>query len=747
MITYEQLYNLYLDSFTSAVEDWDFFISKLKAMDEACTHEVVKPFEKAGWTSSDMTSVIAQARVAAVNREFSDALQEAKGIRGVLRDAHEALKKHKADLHQLADEDAKRDGLVVSAKGKITPRDDLSEDEGRRHDPDGQKAIAEQQRSIEALQARIERVLNDAAETDREASMTLRRDIGKENNDFNGKAAASIGADQAGRASNLLKKLDQNETLSQHDLNELERLMSHNQHDPEFNKKLLNGLGPKKTLELADELDQIRHMDQVDGDEYMYEGDRKQYATIEHSLANGIGAANKDKEFSEQWRGDMRKLGTEPVTDGSGDSYNTLGYQALTGLLKHGDGEGYPAHMTTGLTDDIIKAERHNPGVWDEAQTINYGGDAKPQECRDPVDDMLGVMSKDPDTSTRYLDPAHGGEKRLEYLLDKRDWPDIHVSEQSQGAAQGTALKEYDKDPTNSRTGLGNVLEAATTGVQPGQEKIDYSGHTEGQARVMQSTIERLDNYGHGGGDKIPENMHRPLARALSDYTADTHNIIAGEKREHDHPGGQKNILGEGDNAHITASERSVIRVLRGVSSEPENFAQVYESERFYAADQMGKASQHPGNANEHWQVPATNAGNVLGAYNAIGSDVYLDERDDKKQWADDTAKQIYHGVGLPITAIPVVGDAAQRMLDQGTYDWTKDVKSAADAHANDKSASEMADGVGSTNDIIDRWEHDRERHGRPVPPMAVQQMRQLAEHGYITSRESAFGALDRGGH
>ncbi|KUL42671.1 hypothetical protein ADL12_09610 [Streptomyces regalis] len=96
-----------------------------------------------------------------------------------------------------------------------------------------------------------------------------------------------------------------------------------------------------------------------------------------------------------------------------------------------------------------------------------------------------------------------------------------------------------------------------------------------------------------------------------------------------------------------------MIRVLRGVSEDPENYAQIYESERFYAADQMARADKEPGNGNENWEVPAVDAGNVLGAYNAIGSDAYLDARDEKKQWADDAAKSVYHGVGLPLTAVP----------------------------------------------------------------------------------------------
>ncbi|MET9293602.1 hypothetical protein [Streptomyces sp. NPDC003077] len=734
MITYEQLYNLDVSSLSWAADQWDQYITKLKAMDEACDDKVVKPFDKAGWMSFDGTSAIAQARVAAVNQEFSDALQEAKGIRGVLMDAHDELKKHQSDLKRIAEEDAKRDGLFVSAKGEITPRHDLSKDPGAVHDPDGPAAIADQNRKVEALKARLEKVLNEAAEADRSAALALRHNIGKNDGDFNGKAVTSIDADESARATNLLSKLDKDGKLSQHDLNELERVMEHNQNDPEFSRMLLNSLGPKKTLELATELDHLK------GDDDVYEGNRKQYGVVERALANGIGAANQDKGFSERWRKDMRDLGTEQIGDHHKGSDRPLGYQALAGLLKHGDGSGYPAHMTMGLTDDMIAAEKKDPGLWDKHKQVAAGADVDRVKISDPVDDMLNVMSKDPDTATRYLDPKTDGDHdRLEYLLKKRDWPDLEVQETFRGMEPVGDVKHL--DATNSRAGFGNALEAATTGAQPGAEKTRYGGHTEAQARIMHDTIERLDEGGKG--DKIPENMQRPMARALADYTEDTHNILAGGhgdtygSREHGradawHKDGE-------DKYHIGVPHASVLRVLRGVSDDSENYAHIYEAERFYAAEQMGKSPATPGGAHSDWETPARDAGSVLGAYNAIGADVIYDERDTKKQWADDTAKYVYHGAGIPLTAVPVVGDTAQRLLDQGTYDWSKDVKATADANAGGEAASKNAAGVDGTHQLIDRWAAVR---GQDSESNTIRQIKQESEQSYITGRVGAMAVL-----
>jgi len=49
------------------------------------------------------------------------------------------------------------------------------------------------------------------------------------------------------------------------------------------------------------------------------------------------------------------------------------------------------------------------------------------------------------------------------------------------------------------------------------------------------------------------------------------------------------------------------------------------------------RVATEPGGAHANLETPAHDTGNVLGAYNAIGSDLILDERDGKRQWADDT--------------------------------------------------------------------------------------------------------------
>ncbi|MFJ8533578.1 hypothetical protein [Streptomyces sp. NPDC093591] len=357
MIAYEQLYHLDTDGIQSAVDSWSEYIRRYDSMDEAYDQQVVKNFDQAGWTSLDGTAALyARTQVVMANKEFTDAVTEAKGIRAVLQDAYDELKKYKNRLHQLT-QDAKKDNITISATGKVSLTNP---------DPDGDEPLipggglipdapSVNRVKIEFWEARIAVILTAADNADISASHALRRNTGKGGDEgFNDKTVKSVDQDESQRASRLLQKYEQGEKLSPAELNELDRLMSHNQKDPEFSRMLLKDLGPEGTLRLAQDLEHERGGDGQNKD---------RYNNIQHALANNIATANQDKEFSDQWRKDMRALGTERTGDDGSQPY---GYQTLTTLLKHGDTADYPPRLTHGLTDDIIAAEKKHPDLWNE---------------------------------------------------------------------------------------------------------------------------------------------------------------------------------------------------------------------------------------------------------------------------------------------------------------------------------------------------------------------------------------------
>ncbi|MDH6549005.1 hypothetical protein [Streptomyces sp. SAI-041] len=203
MPTYEQLYHLNLSNLKAAADRWEATVGKFKGLHTRFGDAVAKPFQQAGWRQPVLTAAKAGNDVRAVHQEFADAQREAEGIAGVLTTLHVELQKAKDDLHHLADVEAKKHDLHVSATGVVTPRNDANQQTWAHHDPDGQALIRKQQQACDAFVRRIEAVLQRAAAADEIACWALRRDLGGYTDNFNSKVVTSLGAADAARAAEL----------------------------------------------------------------------------------------------------------------------------------------------------------------------------------------------------------------------------------------------------------------------------------------------------------------------------------------------------------------------------------------------------------------------------------------------------------------------------------------------------------------------------------------------------------------
>ncbi|WP_411121220.1 hypothetical protein [Streptomyces sp. x-19] len=193
MVTYEQLYHLDLSRLESAIEAWDAQVHHLESLNDAFTRDVSKTFSQAGWSSLDLTSAVAAGQIEDADKEITNAVTEAKGIRDILRDAHGRLKKNKAELHKVADAEAPDRGLTISSTGYIEARNDTTQDLPNQDDPDNEEIRALQKKKIEDFSARIQEILADAEETDNFASQALRSNTSGDPADgFKGKVYTSI---------------------------------------------------------------------------------------------------------------------------------------------------------------------------------------------------------------------------------------------------------------------------------------------------------------------------------------------------------------------------------------------------------------------------------------------------------------------------------------------------------------------------------------------------------------------------
>ncbi|MGA5003080.1 hypothetical protein ACPCB7_34245 [Streptomyces arboris] len=690
--------------------------------------------------------------------------------------------------------DAKKKDFTIDAEGRA--HYDFNKLTPYRNDPDYDKAVQDARKAEESWTRSIKRGVKAVDDADQGVKLALHDAAGIKSffeefldralgggDGFNANAVGDIEIVEAREAKRYANLIMAGKELDKEDLAEWQRLMRDNDGDKQFSQTLLNSLGPEGMLKLSNKINDLAYFDNVQ--------DKRSYLHINAGLSNSLATATRVPEFKDdrgkplrygtdayqkafnnwkhtpdsdfylKWRQDLREIGDdtydlkvagEKFAVGKGAGQDIRGYQSLATLMQQGD--GYSAQFIADITDDMIAKEKSDPDIWDLRGSFSGKDDG--WFANDPVDGALGVLSRDPDGATGYLDPASAqGKERLHYLLSEggRDWDVVDNYDYRK-----VEVSAPDGEDSDNRNGLARAIEAATTGHAPlreGEPGGAPGPHTPAQARVMQETINVLDmgtdkENPKAHGEDVPDNLRKGLGRSLADYVEDTHNILAERGPKYGSPSGLGAIWAEGDDAGITVGKDSLMRVMRGVSADDQSYSLLHDSHRHYAMQELAEAPETSGEGHESWKNPASNAGAVLGAMNSIGTDVIYDERDGKIGEINDTARYAYHVAGAPVTAIPLVGDSAQRMIDAATYEWSKDVTSTAEAKSKEQNTDNYTSGVNGTYAIIDQWAESRgidikDTENRSADPNwdAWQAMRREAKQSYTASRSDAAAYLD----
>lgn len=232
MPTYEQLYHLKLGNLKSAADRWVETSTKFKGLHTSFGERVERPYKDAGWRQPVMTAAYAGTKTTEAKQEFEDAGIEANSVAKVLSDLHTKLAAYQTELRECADVQAKNKGLHVSAKGEVTARHDLSQDNGARHDPDGQDLIRQQQADIDVIVAKLERILQKATDADEEACYALNKNLGGDNANFNDSVYTSLNdADAARDSARALELARKGKDMTDQELTELNALLEEHRND------------------------------------------------------------------------------------------------------------------------------------------------------------------------------------------------------------------------------------------------------------------------------------------------------------------------------------------------------------------------------------------------------------------------------------------------------------------------------------------------------------------------------------
>ncbi|MGW9131705.1 DUF6571 family protein [Streptomyces sp. NPDC055681] len=715
MPTYDEIMHIKLSALTTAADGWKTMAGKFKTLEDLYEDDVQSISKGQLWTGESAS--VSSTNFALTRSEYDAAQKEARALESLLRDAHGQLTELIGRVKSAVAE-AKEAGMKVSDQGVASY--DFSKVDARtkysiQHDPD----LPDVEHSYTQ---RIADAVKVVTEYDHDIKVALLQASGADNPALFGFNSKPVNDVEAVEALNLTEKVRSGDA-SEKELKHYRDIMNQNSKDKHFSEAYLNGLGAKGTLDLAD------RMELAANERGASKEDQKLYNSISTSLANTVASGTKDptgyayKPFVEG----LKDAGTDNI----GDNLRPVnGYQTAVTLMQHGS--GYGKQFLNDVANDIIDAEKANPNVW-----LHHVDAGRPTLANDPLDGILGIMSKDPDTATYFLDPEAGGNKNdhLKYLLtDRKEWPDEYFS------GPGAVM---DVDDPGKATGLGAAIQAAATGHEPGEKLGEAGPHTEGQARVMHNAIRYLDD--EMGGDEFPEdleNLRQPMAKALADYVPDTHIILNGQESDYGGVAGKDSIHGSGDKAHIAVGQGSLIRVMRGISDDAPSYSLLYESERTYAAGVLADAPDYEGNgihgASSDWNHRSQQVGTAMGAINGIGADVYQDKEDDKVEWAEDTAEYSAIGANGLIGEIPVVSTAGGALIDSFKYDWTKDVVEAAEQQGKQDSSENYGRGMDGTTRLIDEWGEQRGIKGNGP----FNEARDDAAAGYAIGRDAAGAHL-----
>ncbi|MFJ6514328.1 DUF6571 family protein [Streptomyces sp. NPDC091406] len=758
MLTYSEVMTTDLGKLTTAADKWDHMAAEIKKVETRYQDTVGRIRIGQSWSGVSATG--AGLNFAATRYEYAAAQTQAKAIASLLRDAHNDFVRLKRNLENQRAAAIKA-GMKVSEGGVVTYDYSLLTDAERaatRHDPDYAASI---RTSVASWSKALDDCVKAVDDADRGVKIALEAvtedGYGDKNDNtlgigFNAHAKGDVEEYEAASTAETAMRLNNGEKVSAAEIAEFQRSVRDNSHDKRFSETLLNSLGPDGLIKTTNKLN-----------DRAYDSDTKnksQYLEIQKGLANTVATATRvpgnvkdappgskafkdwvasdQGKFYREWTDKLDKSGTENFGK---DTHPVYGYQSFVSMMQHADTK-FDDQFLYELGHDLIALDKEKP------QYFRQWGAAHDGIESDPLDGLLGVMSKNPDAATAFFDPDgvgsganHVDNTHMEYLVghgdDAREWPKVEVP------GLTTPMK-YD-DPT-SRMGLGLALEAAATGHQPsgpGEPAGEPGSHTDAQARVMQGAIETLD--AGAGGEEIHANLQKNLGRAIADYAQDNHHILAETGTKYGSPEGKPDIWGSGDDAGITVGKDSLMRVMRGVSADDQTYALLQDTQRFYAMDRLSQAPKESGEGYETWKNPASELGAVTGAMNSIGSDVILDERDGKVDAANDMARYGYHLGGAPITGLPVFGDTAQRLVDLAAYEWSKDVISAAESAGQEKNSKHYTSGVDGTYVLIDAWAqdrgvdiHDEENTAKDPNWDAWQAMRREAKQSYSSSRGDA---------
>lgn len=526
MLNYEDIVDAPVGKLKAAADDWSEMAGKLeKLADDAADGMKVKA-DKANWEG--LNAGVTKAFVGKTAKEFADAAAEAKGVKMILDEGHTAIKKAKDDLVNIRDHEGPAAGIRVDGRGKVFARHPVEDlpPQQKAHDPDYPALVQQQKENIASWQKKIDLIVDNCNDTDVSFKNSLEANV-TDRKDFNAPKYTKMDQEEAARAAGLAAK---GRDITHTELQQLNELLKDNAKSPEFSKNFYEKLGPEKSLAF---------FGQLSTDTYEYgkvDKERlKDVQELQKNLGLNLATASHDKDFSEKWGPELRKMGTERIPLAKHDYNGPYGYQLLGGIMRYGN---YDKSFLNPIAEHVAQLHQKDPYMFADNKVVNspFKNPFNPSGVNgagyDPATAMLEALGNSPDAAKHFFndpptaynedgtvdkgataDLGKNGETPIDNYLDffgNEKWesfPDVNSLDED----------ELKNSLNQMPDALGHALESATLGYPAGHPDASVVRDAD-NAAVMQQVMEKYGAdsrpaQGAGGDVRQPGHHGRRLHR------------------------------------------------------------------------------------------------------------------------------------------------------------------------------------------------------------------------------------------
>ncbi|MEU5520143.1 hypothetical protein ABZ759_05425 [Streptomyces sp. NPDC047860] len=585
-ITYQQLRNSNLTSLSDAVDAWNRLPGQFDTIARSFGSSVTKGLRDSNWKGETATEALEKFDL--IERQMKAASDEAHDIHTLLRSAVESFQGAKNELKKIEKYVAEDKYLKITPEGRVYCDTSSAPQE---HQGSLNKGYFN---AVQECNKRIEAALKSADDADMALHYALTSDANGGARGFNTDGASTVKEANQRRkesirdAKAMVALAQKGGELSVDQVRHMRKVLAEHEGDPLFNEKFTTSLGAKGTLQFWVDLSDA-HAGARGAELDSMKGLQSQLST---NLAN---ATHSDSRAMQQWKQGIIDSGnisfkTDPANPLQ-PSTGAVGFQVMSSLMSTGK---YDSAFLHDYGKAILKVDmapaaegKYTDEIWQRGADLVFGKETG----RDPLNGYLNALSHNPEAATQ----AFGTKSDLEHLLESSRYTD-----------RGNAL--------------GTALEAAVTGVAPGEPVQEVPPHSKAQVEIMKNVVHAVAQPGDGADLVGKAGLGQSFGRMASAYMPEISLSLAG-------PGAESALL-TNSGAPRGLPPTDVTRFLYEVSRDPDGKAAIQYGETIYTASlleaHVADPTLYDGRTDRAIETVAHNSGVIQGIVGHSSADAEI---------------------------------------------------------------------------------------------------------------------------